>query len=75
MSHESTRQDVVFPRWLADFKEAGDGKSNADMSKIRPLRQKIWPLGTKVVCDWKLDWANLSIDISGMCSEKRNMAT
>ena len=46
MSHESTRQDVVFPRWLADFKEAGDGKSNADMSKIRPLRQKIWPLGT-----------------------------
>eukprot|EP00434_Breviolum_minutum_P016278 symbB.v1.2.014343.t1/scaffold1047.1/size141927/9 len=42
MSHESTRQDVVFPRWLADFKEAGDGKSNADMSKIRPLRHKIW---------------------------------
>ena len=51
MSHESTFGCWI-PRWLADFKEAGDGKSNADMSKIRPLRQKIWPLGTKVGCDW-----------------------
>lgn len=37
--------ECTVPRWLAEFKEAGDGKTNVDMSKIRPLRRLIWPLG------------------------------
>ena len=61
---------LFFPRWLADFKEAGDGKSNADMSKIRPLRQKIWPLGTGWLWLETRLAKSFVIDISGMCSEK-----